>query len=406
MNQPKRRRFCGQSIRAIGISLLPALLMPWMTVSGQESPDARPRQVRGLAFSPDSSLLAAAGGDSLADGRLVLWQTDSFQPHWQHTESIGFARLAISPDGRELALARFGPEAKLFDVATGEVTGELSDHPEYARSVAYSPDGERIVTGSYDREVSIWNAATREPVSQLLVRSGPIYHVAISPDGSQLATADARDSAASLWNLGDGVQLHQFEQLGSLVSHVGFSPDGSRLVVSSWTSGTRIFDTSSYNLLARIEGIGGGHWSEYSPDGHWLALATNSVQVRIFRADRTATPELQARIEQLLTHFDEDSYEAREQAFHELARIGPAAETQLLEALDSPSPETRIRARRLVRRLHDSASAIQLRGHRDRVECVTFSPDGKLLASGDQAGKIIVWRVADWQPVVTVSLND
>jgi WD40 repeat protein len=406
MNRKKRGIFSPQGIRAIGISLLPALFIPFVTISAQESPDPRPRQVRGLAFSPDGSLLAAAGGDSLADGRLILWKTDTFQLHWQHDETVGFARLAFSPDGRELALARFAPEAKLFDVASGEVTGELGDHPQYARSVAYSPDGERIVTGSYDRAVHIWNVANRELVSRLFIRSGPIYHVAISPDGILLATADARDGAATLWNLTDGTQLHRFERLGSLVPHVAFSPDGGRLVVSSWTGGKGVFDTSSYNPLARIEGIGGGHWAEYSPDGRWLAVVTNSVQVRIFREDRTKSPQLQARVEQLLARFDEDSYEAREQASHELAEIGPAAETQLLEALDSPSPETRIRARRLYRRLYDPAFSIQLRGHQDELECVTFSPDGKLLASGDRVGTIIVWRVADWQPVATLSLQD
>jgi WD40 repeat protein len=385
-----------------------ALLIFAPVVSAQDAAERKPLPVRCLAFSPDGSLLAAVGADNLSDGQLIVWETANFQPRWKHAEAVGFPRLAFSPDGRQLALSRFAPETKLFDVDSGEVTGELEGHTNHARCVAYTPDGQRIITGSYDTTIVIWDSQSLEPLSRLEGNHGAIYHVAVAPDGSRLAFAEAREYKATLWNLGSlgaGAKTDVFGPFSSLVPHVSFSPNGKRLAVSSWGGEVRLIDPESHAILAHIKNIGGARWAEYSPDGRWLAVATNGIQVYLFRADQTATPEIQARVEQLLARFEDDSYDVREQATHELTQIGPGAERQLIEALESPLVETRIRAREARRRLYDPEFSIQLRGHRDELECVTFSPDGKLLASGDRTGTIIVWRVADWQPVATLSLD-
>ena len=71
--------------------------------------------------------------------------------------------------------------------------------------------------------------------------------------------------------------------------------------------------------------------------------------------------------------------------------------------MKSPSAEVR---RKLRQRLTRADSAVQLKGHDDELECVCFSPDGKLLASGDHSGRIKVWSVGKWKELKSLSIAD
>ena len=106
----------------------------------------------------------------------------------------------------------------------------------------------------------------------------------------------------------------------------------------------------------------------------------------------------------ILRQLEDDDYETREAATRRLALLGYAAAAHLRVAKDSSSAEVRWRTRRLLDRLDFRQSAVQLKGHQSDLECVCFSPDGTLLASGDREGTIKVWRVQDWSEITTLAL--
>jgi WD40 repeat protein len=372
----------------------------------QEPQPAAPPGVRCLAFSPDGRTLAAAYSDQLTRGVLAAWDVQTHRPRYELREEVGFPSIAYSPDGQTLALARFAPEAKLLDAETGETIREFAGHADHARCVAFTPCGRKLITGSYDRTVKIWNAATGAEEATLEGHTGPVYAVAVSPDGRLLAAADARSHAARLWDLSARKELHAWESLGSLVPHVAFSPDGRLLAVSSWAGHLSLFDTSSYQPWLRLHRIGGVRWSAFSPDGKRLAVCTNGTSLYMFDVNTASDEETKNRVAELIAEFHNDSYEAREAAYEQLAEIGMPAEPQLVEAQNSESAEVRWRTRRLRERMTKRDSAIKLEGHAGELTCTCFSPDGRLLAAGDEEGQVTVWSVPDWKLATKLTLRE
>jgi len=389
-----------------------ALLAAWLLVptglcaAGQnEASGPSTVPVRCLAFSPDGSQLAAAGSSGTTDGRLMVWNVDDWRPRWRRDAECGFPQLAFSPDGAILALSRFAPETRLLDARTGKLLRDLEGHQDHARSVAFTPDGQRIITGSYDRTVKIWRVADGQLLRTLEGFDEPIYSLAVSPDAGLLAIAVARKGEVQLWDLSNQLTRDVIESLGSLVPHVGFSPDGKWLTVASWTGHLTIYDATSLEYRMTVEPGGGVHWAEFSPNQNYLAVATNAPQIHVFPSNVDVDEETRRSVNRLLDMFDDDSYELRERAMEQLRAIGPRATKQLCHAMQHGSAEVRWRARELYRQLGQPDAAIELDGQDEEFECVTFSPDGQLLAAGDKGGNVFVWNVGDWDQVKRLKLE-
>src|SRR5207248_11479730 len=69
--------------------------------------------------------------------------------------------VAVSPDGRLIAVASGEPVVRLFDAVTRQPVGRpLQGHTRAVSSVAFSPDGRRMVTGSGDMTLRLWDTTT------------------------------------------------------------------------------------------------------------------------------------------------------------------------------------------------------------------------------------------------------
>jgi WD40 repeat protein len=68
--------------------------------------------------------------------------------------------LALSPDGRMLAIGTSQGEVELHDVATGKEIGKLNGHRGNVTALAFSPDGRLLASGAADATVLLWDAAS------------------------------------------------------------------------------------------------------------------------------------------------------------------------------------------------------------------------------------------------------
>jgi WD40 repeat protein len=176
--------------------------------------------VQKLVFSPDGKMLAFHPGDAAAP--IVLLdiatgkQAGSITPD---SNSPWAALLAFTPDGRCLALEMADGTGALLELATGKprraygkkrpakadkkgfgpatLAGMAADA---GRALAVSPDGKLLALPGPDGAVPVVDVLTGKELTAFKGHTRPVNAVAFSPDGKRLASASA-DATALVWDV-------------------------------------------------------------------------------------------------------------------------------------------------------------------------------------------------------------
>ena len=210
--------------------------------------------VMSVSFSPDGTTLASGS----RDGTVKLWDIATktniatLEGHGEPVRSVSF-----SPDGTTLASESLDATIRLWDVATGTNIATLEGHRYGVNSVSFSPDGTLLASGATDGTVKLWDIATKTNIATL--EHGELVNsVSFSSDGTTLASGSFY-GAVKLWDVATKKNIATFWGHNGSVKSVSFSPDGSMLASASLDSTVKLWDTSEYLRprpvkLAKISG--------------------------------------------------------------------------------------------------------------------------------------------------------
>jgi WD40 repeat protein len=110
--------------------------------------------------------------------------------------------VAVSPDGKKIAVAAADRSIRIFDVASGKQERLIENHADWVMAVAWSADGTKLASGSRDKTAKVFEAATGQLLATYSGHNETVYGVAFKPDGKQVYSS-GRDNKIHLWNVAD-----------------------------------------------------------------------------------------------------------------------------------------------------------------------------------------------------------
>lgn len=164
------------------------------------------------------------------------------------TYSFGYSKsepqaIAISPNGKILAVGCRDKTIRLWDLEQGRELRRLVGHESAPLSLAFSPDNKRVISTSQfaypHAPIRIWSVATGEQLYQHKVKTESAGGVAYHPSGRFFAVAisttepDGRyfGSSTDLFDATTFKRIRKISTSRSARKRLGFSRDGSKLLL-------------------------------------------------------------------------------------------------------------------------------------------------------------------------------
>lgn len=363
-------------------------------------------QIRGLAWSPDGALVAAA----YRDRRIALWDVAADELHGYlvgHTSQV--FRVAFDTTGRVLASASFDQTVRLWDVEQMAELWTSDDLGTRIEAVTFSPDSTRLAAVGFAGHLLTWDVNdTTAPQPLLDIRDAHEQKAVLSVryiDANRMMTT-GQDNTARVWQADTGTLLETIA--ADAVRSADFTPFDTRLAIGSADGTLRILREEDGRFVLKSEQV------LYTPRIYDLALWRQAEQLRLAAAISDGgimvCDVVQANSDWMI--------DLCERPFMHQSRVdniavAPDGSQLASVTCDGQLTIWEIASRRIVQAIERPSERTTCSRH-DRSQ-VTFSADGSVLIWLDwPTGTVAVYAAAEartaengqWQPRWTLAAEN
>jgi WD40 repeat protein len=240
----------------------------------------------------------------------------------------------------------------------------LSGHLERVFEVSFSPNGKLLVTTEFESDtVRFWDLEGKQ-ITTFQADQGLITSASFSPNGKFVATVD-ENGITSLWNLESKERI----RLEGSIRKVIFSLDSKQLATIKTDNSVVLWDIDG-NQSAILEHNDNVSSVIFSPVGQRFATLESTGRIHLWNLEGKS-----------LTQFKVDEYELSD------SQVAFSPDGQFLAVAENyvKGGNPRVTLRDL-----QGNQVTEFKGHTSSVYHLTFSPDGKLLAtaSHDQTARL------------------
>ena len=256
--------------------------------------------------------------------------------------NINNYQLAASSQKNEIVYWRAFPNFKENQFTTDSC--EVFD-------MALDKQRDILAVSKTNNTVEIFDLKTQKSITILDEHFGPVSGVAFSPDGQFLASC-SWDGTVSIWNVDDWQHLKSFDKQTDRILSITFSPDGNYIATGSFDGNIILWEAKTGLIVNKqkvpINAISPDDVTSlaFSPDGNYLAAGIGDGEVII------------------IEHNPHDF------------------QTNL-----------RIDSKKIIL---DGSNDFSISG----IECITYSPNGKLLAFGKSDGDVSILDAKTYERLI------
>ncbi|WP_414587502.1 eIF2A-related protein [Scytonema sp. PCC 10023] len=278
-----------------------------------------------------------------------------------HQETV--TSVSFSPKDKFLATVSKDKTVKIWSI-DGKIVKTLPGHTDIVNAVSFSPNGKLLATASKDQTVKIWSIDEGREIQNLTGHKGSVKSVSFSPDGKMLATT-SDDKTVKIWSF-DGREIQTLQGHTGSVTSISFSPNGKILASADNDSVVKIWSLNR-NLIKNIDNYGALSMS-FSRDGKNIILTNKDKRIKSYDLNGTLLKNIGISEEIDLTKLSPDG--------KILAFVPRGSSTLSIKRNSNNAPDAKT-----------------LGSHSDIITDVSFSHDGKLLATASKDKTVKLWKI-------------